>query len=177
MPFASKLRVMIPSESKSQSCRSQVLDKIAEYMNKKHSANYSVYNLYQDRQLDHAANFFHQITEYPFPKASMVLKTADTGFMHLSTPPPTLRQLFLVVLEMASWINLDEQEHNVILLHQSDLYSSNSTMVLSCLVSLLNRDLFQNGPKEALPFITNLAQNFPYTKMSLSQERYMNYFS
>jgi len=50
-------------------------------------------------------------------------------------------------------------------------------MVLACLIALLNRDHFIDGPREALPFIANLAQNFPYTIMSLSQERYLNYFS
>ena len=50
-------------------------------------------------------------------------------------------------------------------------------MTLACLVALLNREVFIDGAVEALPFIQNLGQNFDYTKMSYSQERYMNYFS
>lgn len=41
----------------------------------------------------------------------------------------------------------------------------------------MNREVFIEGAPEALPFIQNLAQNFPYTKMSYSQDRYMNYFN
>lgn len=48
------------------------MQKVANYMNKKHNSNYIVYNLYRDRQFDNACNLFHQVTEYPFPKASMV---------------------------------------------------------------------------------------------------------
>lgn len=117
MPFAQKLKAMVPGESEFDSARSAVLTKVAGYMNKKHAANYNVYNLYRDRQLDHAANLFHQVTEYPFPKANMVMNSPISGFMSLSTPPPTLRQLFLIVLEMASWINFDDEEQNVVLLH------------------------------------------------------------
>ena len=51
---------------------SKVLKKIADYMNKKHKSNYIVYNLFRYGQLDHTCNLFHQVTEYPVPKASMV---------------------------------------------------------------------------------------------------------
>jgi len=99
------------------------------------------------------------------------------NLLTFSTPPPTLRQLFLIILEMASWINLSDNERKVILVHQSDLHSSNPTMTLACLIALMNREIFIEGVPEVLPFIQNLAQNFPYTKMSYSQDRYMNYFN
>jgi len=41
----------------------------------------------------------------------------------------------------------------------------------------MNRDLFINGATEALPFIQDFAQHYPYTKMSISQERYLSYFN
>ena len=50
-------------------------------------------------------------------------------------------------------------------------------MTLACLTALLNREVFIDGATEVIPFIQNLGQNFEYTKMSYSQERYMNYFS
>ena len=50
-------------------------------------------------------------------------------------------------------------------------------MTLACLTALLNREVFIDGATEVIPFIQNLGQNFDYTKMSYSQERYMNYFS
>lgn len=50
-------------------------------------------------------------------------------------------------------------------------------MVLACLTALMNRDLFVLGATEALPFVANLAQNYPYTKMSFSQKRYLSYFN
>ena len=84
----------------------------------------------------------------------MVAGLSETeSMLQFTTAPPTLRQLFLVVLEMASWINLSDDEKNIVLLHQSDLHTSNPTMVLACLVALMNRDLFINGAIEALPFI------------------------
>ena len=77
----------------------------------------------------------------------------DPNMLQFSTPPPTLRQLFLVVLEMASWINFSGDERHVVLVHQSDLHTSNPTMVLACLIALLNRDIFPEGCAEVLPFI------------------------
>ena len=59
-----------------------------------------------------------------------------------STAPPTLRQLFLIVTEMASWINLSSSEQNIVLLHQSDLHTSNPTLIMACLISVLHRELF-----------------------------------
>ena len=50
-------------------------------------------------------------------------------------------------------------------------------MPLACLTALLHREVFIDGATEVIPFIQNLGQNFEYTKMSYSQERYMNYFS
>ena len=41
----------------------------------------------------------------------------------------------------------------------------------------MNRDLFVDGAYETLPFIQNLAQNYPYTELSLSQARYISYFN
>jgi len=49
MPFAPKLKVMVPGETEFDSAKSAVLTKVAAYMNKKHAANYNVYNLYRDR--------------------------------------------------------------------------------------------------------------------------------
>ena len=69
---------------------------------------------------------------------------------------------------MASWINTSEQEQHVVLLHQSDLHTSNPTMVLACLTALMNRDLFIGGAFETLPFIQNLASQYPYTTLSVS---------
>ena len=72
MPFSDKLKKMVPANGQEPSLYSQVMQKVANYMNKKHNSNYIVYNLYRDRQFDNACNLFHQVTEYPFPKASMV---------------------------------------------------------------------------------------------------------
>lgn len=78
---------------------------------------------------------------------------------------------------MASWIkNTSSEEKHIVLLHQPDLHCSTPTLVLSCLVALIYRDTFVEGPAEALPFVANLAQNYPYTKMGFSQKLYMNYF-
>ena len=49
-----------------------IFQKVAQYMNNKHKANYIVYNLFSDRQLDQTGNSLHQVTEYPFPRATMV---------------------------------------------------------------------------------------------------------
>ena len=81
----------------------------------------------------------------------------NRNLLQFSTPPPTLRQLFLIVMEMASWIkNSSGSERNIVLVHQSDLHSSNPTMTLACLIALMNRELFIDGPMEVLPFIQNL---------------------
>ena len=73
MPFAEKLKKMAPaSKGQDEPQYSKVLKKVADFMNKKHNSNYIVYNLYRDRQLDNACNLLHQVTEYPFPKATMV---------------------------------------------------------------------------------------------------------
>ena len=94
-----------------------IFQKVAQYMNSKHKANYIVYNLFSDRQLDQTGNSLHQVTEYPFPKATMVAGLDDSdNMLKFTTAPPTLRQLFLVVLEMASWINLSDDEKNIVLL-------------------------------------------------------------
>ena len=94
------------------------------------------------------------MTEYPFPKSNMVEGLSERqGLLSFSTPPPTLRKLFLVVLEMASWINLSDHERNIILMHQPDLHSSNPSMALACLIALMNRALFVDGTTEVLPFI------------------------
>ena len=108
---------MLPADDEIGVVHSQVLKKVANYMNKTHSSNYIVYNLFRDRQLDHAATLFHQITEYSFPKSTLIQGIAQDGLLKFSTAPPTLRQLFLIVLEMAAWINSRAQEQNVILLH------------------------------------------------------------
>jgi len=102
---------------------------------------------------------------------------ADDGLLKFSTPPPTLRQLFLIVLEMAAWINSSEAEPNVVLLQQSDLHTSNPSLVLACVTALMNRELFIDGAYETLPFIQDLASNYAYAQMSLSQERYLSYFN
>ena len=94
--------------------------------------------------------------------------TDDGSVLAFSTPPPTLRQIFLVVLEMASWIHTSESKEHVVLLHQPDLHCSNPSLVLACLVALMHRDLFVDGATEALPFVAELAQNFAYTHMSYS---------
>ena len=79
-------------------------------MNETHGTNYIVYNLFRDRQLDHASSVLHQVTEYPIPRATLAAGLAKAGLLQFTTAPPTLRQLFLIVLEMASWINHDEEE-------------------------------------------------------------------
>lgn len=98
-----------------------MLEKVVDFLNKKHGSNYIVYNLYRDRQLDSASGLFHQVTEYPFPKACMAegLSPKDPRLLQFTTPPPTLRQLFLVVLEMASWINnaCSGDEKHIVVLH------------------------------------------------------------
>ena len=83
--------------------------------------------------------------------------------LKFTTQPPTLRQLFLTVLEMASWINLSDEEANIVLMHQPDLHTSNPTMILACLAALMHRDIFIRGTEETLPFIQDLASNFAYT--------------
>ena len=99
---------MLPVNAMLNCIHSQVLEKVSNYMNSRHGSNYILYNLYRDRQLDHAANLFHQVTEYSagFPKAALVQGLHQpSNMLQFSTPPPTLRQLFLIVLEMAAWIN------------------------------------------------------------------------
>ena len=56
----------------------------------------------------------------------------------------------------------------MVLLHQSDLHTSNPTMVLACLVALMNKDIFLEGAFETLPFIQNLSSHYPYTALSVS---------
>lgn len=169
MNFANKLKQMVPVDAKQNTFYSLALKKVANYMNKNHKTNYIVYNLFKDRQLEHAQGLFHQITEYPFPKSSMVEGLTEDGrILVFSTPPPTLRQIFLVVLEMASWINTSESGEHKVLLHQPDLHSSNPSLILACLVALMHRDIFVDGAIEALPFVADLAQNFAYTEMSFS---------
>ena len=70
-----------------------MLLKVANYMNQKHASNYLVYNLYKDRQLDGARRFFHQVTEYPFPKAYMAegLQAENPKVLKFATAPPSLR--------------------------------------------------------------------------------------
>ena len=36
-----------------------IFQKVAQYMNSKHKANYIVYNLFSDRQLDQTGNSLH----------------------------------------------------------------------------------------------------------------------
>ena len=50
-------------------------------------------------------------------------------------------------------------------------------MVLACLVALMNKDIFVEGAYETLPFIQNLCSQWPYTALSVSQHRYLNYFN
>jgi len=85
-------------------------------MNQHHRANYIVYNLYPERQFENATSIFHSITEYSIPRADLVLQASDNSVKFM-TPPPALRHLFLIVLEMASWINSNDREQNIILLH------------------------------------------------------------
>ena len=59
MSFANKLKQMVPVNEEQDTFRSVVLNKVANYMNKKHTTNYIVYNLFRDRQLDHAEGLFH----------------------------------------------------------------------------------------------------------------------
>ena len=162
--IVNKLKQMVTDEDCDENdanakIHSFVLGRVSGYMNKEHPANYILYNLYKDRQFDDHVDKFHQIMEYPFPKANFVEGLAvHPGALTFSTAPPTLMQLFLSVLEMASWINLsDEKERKVVLLHQPDMHSSTPTLVAACLVSLIYKDLFLDGPTEALPFIKDLA--------------------
>ena len=91
IPFALQCTKMVSLNNDSDTKISYVLTKVASYMHKKHKSNYIVYNLFRDRLLDGAANLFHQITDYPFPKASMVEGISDIQRLCFSTPPPTLR--------------------------------------------------------------------------------------
>ena len=104
-------------------------------------------------------------------------ESANFSELTFSTPPPTLRQLFLIVSEMLSWIKLSQDEKNLVLLHQSDLHTSNPTLIAACLVAVLHRELFISGAMETLPFIAALGSSYPYTKMSISQMRYLSYFN
>ena len=54
---------------------------------------------------------------------------------------------------MASWIRQSGPERNIIMLHQSDLHTSNPTMLLACLIALMNREIFIDGAKETLPYV------------------------
>ena len=54
MNFANKLKQMVPVDAKQNNFCSLVLQKVANYMNKNHKTNYIVYNLFRDRQLEHA---------------------------------------------------------------------------------------------------------------------------
>ena len=44
-----KLKMMVVSDSNAGTVHSQVLDKVATYMNRAHRSNYTVYNLFRDR--------------------------------------------------------------------------------------------------------------------------------
>ena len=57
--FKDQLRVMLPPDEELNCIHSQIIKKVASYMSDKHGANYILYNLFRDRQLDHAANLFH----------------------------------------------------------------------------------------------------------------------
>ena len=50
MPFSEKLKKMVPGDGQEGSSQySRVMQKVADYVNKKHNSNYIVYNLYRDR--------------------------------------------------------------------------------------------------------------------------------
>ena len=59
IPFALKLTQVEPASPESEININKMLKKVSEYMNRKHESNYILYNLFSDRQLDHANNLFH----------------------------------------------------------------------------------------------------------------------
>lgn len=106
--FYTKLKEMVSVDnavSQSEQQTSLALFKVQEYMNTNHDANYILYNLHPKRQFDAFGQMFHQITEYAFPAATMVEGLSTETRLSFSTPPPNLQRIFLIVLEMASWIN------------------------------------------------------------------------
>lgn len=84
MNFMGKLRTMLPADDETEgqsNIHSQVLRKVATYMNNNHGSDYIVYNLFNERQLDHASSFLHQVTEYLIPKANLVQGLAHAGLL------------------------------------------------------------------------------------------------
>ena len=94
-----------------------MLSRVANYLNEKHDSNYIVYNLFRYKQLEHASSLFHYISEYTFPQATLVEIISDSNQLKFMTAPPTLRNLFIVIIEMASWLNQNGPDKNVIMMH------------------------------------------------------------
>ena len=153
----------------------EIFKKVSNELSTKYSNNFIVYNLTKDK--DKSGGNLGQVMEYPFPTAVQVDYANDGDPFCYSTTPPQLDSLFLVAIEMSAWLCQDDElSKHIIALHQDDLKSSNVTMILSCLIAFLHRQVFMGGSREALPYIQRFAEKYSFSKMSDSQHRYLGYF-
>ena len=77
---------------------------MATYLNKRHNNHYILYNFYPKRQFEKTADILQQVNEVDFPGAELVDSGSNEGLMHFRTVPPNLKQLVLIIVEMASWL-------------------------------------------------------------------------
>ena len=145
-----------------------VFKKVEEYLNTNFTNSYIVYNLATD--VDRSSGSLSQVMEYPFPVAAQVDYVNGPDPFCYMTAPPRLDSLFLVVIEMSAWLSQeDAQSNHIVVVHQADLKSSNVTMILSCLIAFLHRKVFLGGSIEVLPYVQKYAENYSFTKLSISQ--------
>ena len=144
-----------------------VFNIVTEYLNTNYPNEYIAYNLTKD--LDRSGKSLNQVMEYPFPLAVQVDSGDEENPYSFVTAPPTLESLFLVVIEMSAWLNQgDEESQHVVALHQADLKSSNVTMLLSCLIAFIHRNVFKGGSKEVIPYVQKYAGDYSFNRMSIS---------
>jgi len=65
--------------------------------------------------------------------------------------PPSLDRLFMIVIEMASWLN-NSKDHTIVV-HIDDKSSTNPYFVLSCFMAYTKRNLFESS-EEAQKYIS-----------------------
>jgi len=80
------------------------------------------------------------------------------------TEPPNLDVIFLVIIEMTSW--LKNSSDHVIVVHQHDLKTSNPTLLLACLLSMMFKEEFPDGAAQVLPYVREMGSFHPQTVLS-----------
>ena len=103
---------------------------VANYLNQNCKDEYILYNFSDKKTLQDLKDVpFQMVMDYSLP----VSETVEGGYQWCG--PPSLDRLFMIVIEMASWLN--NSEDHKLAIHVDQKNSTNPYFVLSCLIAYM----------------------------------------